>query len=43
MMEIGLMLDLRELCLERLLRSVLDSRIERGVNREASVIDLVLC
>ena len=42
MMEIGLMLDLGELRLERLLRGVLHGRIERRVNKEAAVVDLVL-
>ena len=42
MMEISLALDFRELGLERLLRGVLHDRIERGVNKEAAVIDLVL-
>ena len=42
MMKIGLMLDLGELRLERLFRGVLHSRIDRCVNREPAVIDLVL-
>ena len=42
MMKIGLMLDLRELRLQRLLRGVLHRRIERCVNRESAVVDLVL-
>ena len=43
MTEIGLLLDFREFRLERLLGGVLHGRIERGVDRQAPVIDLVLC
>ena len=41
-MKIRLMLDLGELHLERLLRCILHSRIERRVNVEAAIVDLVL-
>ena len=41
-MEIGLVLDLGELRFERVLGRVLHCRIERGVNEETAVIDLVL-
>ena len=43
MMKIGLMLDFGELRLERVLCGVLHGRIERGVDRHTTVIDLVLC
>ena len=42
-MKIGLMLDFRELRLERVLCDVLHCWIERGVDRHTAVIDLVLC
>ena len=42
MMKIGLMLDFGELRLKCVLRGVLQGRIERGVDRETTVIDLVL-
>ena len=42
MMEIGLMLDFRELLLERVLRGILHRRVECRVNRKAAVIYLVL-
>ena len=41
-MEIRLMLDLRELLLERLLPRILHCRIERRVDREPAIVDLVL-
>src|ERR1700720_302892 len=42
MMEISLTLDFRQLGLERLLGGVLHDWVERGVNKETAVIDLVL-
>ena len=42
MIKISLVLDLGELGLQRLLRRVLHSRIERGVNKQTAVVDLVL-
>ena len=42
MMKIGLALDFCELSLERLLRGILHSRIERRVNKESAIIDLIL-
>src|SRR5260370_12341886 len=43
MMKIGLALDFCELRLERLLRGILHSWIERRVNKESAIIDLILC
>ena len=40
--KISLMLDLRELGFERLLRRALHVRVERGVDKQAAVVDLVL-
>src|SRR5207244_12408503 len=42
MMEIRLMLDLRELLLEGVLRGILPCVIQRRVDREPAIIDLVL-
>src|SRR6266566_1546546 len=42
MMKIGLALDFCQLSLERLLRGNLHSWIERRVNKESTIIDLIL-
>ena len=42
MIEIRLMLDFCKLRLERRLRGVLHLRVERGVNKETAVVDLIL-
>ena len=42
MVKIGLTLDFCKLGFERLLRGILHGRIERGVNKETAVVDLVL-
>ena len=41
MVKIGLMLDFRELLLERVLRGILHCRIKRRVNGKPSIIHLV--
>ena len=41
-MKIGLMFDFGELFLQCVLRGVLHGRIERRIDRQAAIIDLVL-